>query len=108
MAGSYTNAGVGNGAANPFQTIERQSVGVTLKVTPQINEGNAVDVRLVQSASRPLSNDELKKHRNKRNTPEGKLDKNGRPLKFFRDLESDWIVKNDVPTLALKSPPKAD
>ena len=61
-----------------------------------INEGIAVDARLVQSASRPLSNDELKKQRDKRNTPEGKLGKNGKPLKFCRDLESDWTVKNDV------------
>ena len=67
-----------------------------------INEGIAVDARLVQSASRPLSNDELKKHRDKRNTPEGKLDKNGKPLKFCRDLESDWTVKNDIPHFGLK------
>ena len=67
-----------------------------------INEGIAVDARLVQSASRPLSNDELKKHRDKRNAPEGKLDKNGNPLKFCRDLQSDWTVKNDVPHFGLK------
>ena len=67
-----------------------------------INEGIAVDARLVKSASRPLSNDELKKHREKRNTPEGKLDKNGKPLKFCRDLESDWTVKNDIPHYGLK------
>jgi IS5 family transposase len=67
-----------------------------------INEGIAVDARLVQSASRPLSNDELKKHRDKRNTPEGKLDKNGKSLKFCRDLESDWTVKNDLPHFGLK------
>ena len=51
VTGSYTNTGVGNGAANPFQTIERQSVGVTLKVTPQINEGNAVVMDIVQEVS---------------------------------------------------------
>ena len=57
-----------------------------------INEGIAVDARLVKSASKPLSNDELKKVKEKRSTPEGKLDKKGRPLKFSRDLESDWSV----------------
>jgi len=67
-----------------------------------INEGIAVDARLVQSASRPLSNDELKKQRDKRNTPDGKLDKNGKPLKFCRDLESNWTIKNDVPHFGLK------
>ncbi|MEL0162307.1 MAG: type II secretion system secretin GspD, partial [Halieaceae bacterium] len=48
VTGSYTNTGVGNGAQNPFQTIERQSVGVTLKVTPQINEGDSVVLDIVQ------------------------------------------------------------
>ena len=51
VTGSYTNTGVGNGAQNPFQTIERESVGVTLKVTPQINEGNAVVMDIVQEVS---------------------------------------------------------
>ncbi len=31
-----------------------------------------------------------------------KLDKNGKPLKFCRDLESNWTVKNDVPHFGLK------
>ena len=51
LTGSYTNTGVGNGAQNPFQTIERQSVGITLKVTPQINEGDAVVLDIVQEVS---------------------------------------------------------
>ena len=52
-----------------------------------INEGISVDARLVKSASHPVSNDKLKELREKRNTPEGKLDKNGKPLKFSRDLD---------------------
>ena len=51
VTGSYTNTSVGNGAQNPFQTIERQSVGVTLKVTPQINEGDSVVLDIVQEVS---------------------------------------------------------
>ena len=62
-----------------------------------INEGVAVDARLVQSASHPISNEEIKKQIEKRETPEGKIDKNGKPLKFSRDLESDWTVKNEIP-----------
>ena len=73
-----------------------------------INEGIAVDARLVQSASRPLSNDDLKKQRDKRNTPQGKLDKNGKPLKFCRDLESNWTVKNDIPHFGLKEHTSVD
>ena len=73
-----------------------------------INEGIAVDAKLVKSASRPLSNDDLKKEREKRERPEGKLDKNGNPLKFHRDLESDWTVKNDDPHYGLKEHDSAD
>jgi general secretion pathway protein D len=39
ITGSFTNTGTANGAQNPFQTIERQNVGITLTVTPQVNEG---------------------------------------------------------------------
>jgi general secretion pathway protein D len=51
VTGSYTNTGSANGASNPFQTIERQSVGITLKVTPQINEGDSVVLDIVQEVS---------------------------------------------------------
>jgi len=73
-----------------------------------INEGIAVDARLVKSASHPISNDEIKKLREKRNTHEGKVDKNGKPLKFSRDIESDWTVKNDVPHYGLKEHASVD
>ena len=73
-----------------------------------INEGIAVDARLVQSASRPISNDDIRKRKEKRNTPEGNLDKNGNPLKFTRDLESDWTIKNDIPHYGLKEHASVD
>jgi len=73
-----------------------------------INEGIAVDARLIQSASRPISNDQIKELRKKRNTPEGKLDKNGKPLKFSRDLESDWVVQKDTPHYGLKEHASVD
>ena len=73
-----------------------------------INEGIAIDARLVQSASHPLSNDEIQKRREKRETPEGKLDKNGKPLKFSRDLESDWTVKNNEPHYGQKEHTSVD
>jgi IS5 family transposase len=63
-----------------------------------INEGVAVDARLIQSASHPISTDEIKKQRGKRDIPQDKLDKNGKPLKFPRDLDSDGVVKNKNPT----------
>ena len=73
-----------------------------------INEGIAIDARLVQSASRPISNDEIKNLREKKETPEGKLDKNGKPLKFSRDLESDWVVQNETPHYGIKEHASVD
>jgi IS5 family transposase len=73
-----------------------------------INEGIAVDARLVKSASRPISNDKIKQTRDKHNTLEGKLDKNGKPLKFHRDLDSDWVVQKDTPHYGLKEHASVD
>jgi len=73
-----------------------------------INEGIAIDARLVQSASKPISNEQIKQLKEKKQTPEGKLDKNGKPLKFSRDLESDWTVKNDKPHYGLKEHTSVD
>jgi transposase, IS5 family len=73
-----------------------------------INEGIAVDARLVQSASKPLSNDEIDNLKSKRNTPEGELDKNGNPLKFSRDAESNWVKKNEKYHYGLKEHASVD
>jgi len=55
VTGSFTSTGTGDGAQNPFQTIERENVGITLKVTPHINEGDAVVLDISQEVS-SLSN----------------------------------------------------
>lgn len=57
---------------------------------------------MIESDSRSLSNEEPVKQREKRAKPEGQDDKNRKPYKFSRDLESDWTVKNDVPHYGLK------
>lgn len=36
---------------NPFQTIERQDIGISLKVKPQINEGNNIKMDIEQEVS---------------------------------------------------------
>jgi len=36
---------------NPFQTIERRDIGLTLKVKPQINDGNTIKMDLEQEVS---------------------------------------------------------
>ena len=39
---------------NPFQTVERKEVGIKLKVMPQINEGNSVQLDIEQEVSNVL------------------------------------------------------
>ena len=54
VTGSFTQASGGDGATNPFQTIERENVGITLKVTPHINEGDSVVLEIEQEVSSVL------------------------------------------------------
>ncbi|MBK8164105.1 MAG: type II secretion system secretin GspD [Gammaproteobacteria bacterium] len=50
VTGSFTSTGTGTGnVTNPFQTISRENVGITLKVKPQINEGDAVKLDIEQT-----------------------------------------------------------
>ena len=54
ITGQFTGAGGGVGAgasANPFQTIERKDVGITLRIKPQIGEGGAVRMTIFQEQS---------------------------------------------------------
>ena len=48
ISGEYTSTGGTAGSVNPFRTINREDVGLSLKVTPQINEGNAVQLEIEQ------------------------------------------------------------
>jgi general secretion pathway protein D len=49
---SSTTASV-SGTTSPFQTIQREEVGTILKVTPHINEGNSVQLKIEQEDSSP-------------------------------------------------------
>ncbi len=51
VTGSFTNTGTAGGAVNPFQTIQREQVGVKLTITPQINEGDAILLKISQEIS---------------------------------------------------------
>ena len=51
ITGQFTNTNAGNGAVNPFQTIERKDVGLTLKVKPQISENGTVKLTVFQEVS---------------------------------------------------------
>jgi general secretion pathway protein D len=51
VTGSFTSTGTGSNPNNPFQTIERKDVGITLRVTPHINEGDSIVMEIVQEIS---------------------------------------------------------
>lgn len=51
VTGQFTNTGAVTGATNPFQTIQREDIGIKLKVKPQINEGNAIKLEIEQEVS---------------------------------------------------------
>lgn len=52
-----------------------------------IESGMAVDARLIKSVSRPVSTEKLGKLRKDR-------EKQDKTIKFQRDIESDWTIKN--------------
>ena len=50
ITGQFTSAA--SAAINPFQTIERKDVGLTLRVRPQISEGGTIKMVIYQEVSR--------------------------------------------------------
>ena len=51
VTGSFTNTTGAAGTVNPFQTIERKDVGLTLRVKPQISENGTVKLSIFQEVS---------------------------------------------------------
>ncbi|MCK4710683.1 MAG: type II secretion system protein GspD, partial [Gammaproteobacteria bacterium] len=51
VTGEFSSTGGTTGATNPFRTIERQDIGIRLKVKPQINEGNTITMDIDQEVS---------------------------------------------------------
>ncbi len=51
VTGQFSSQQTGGDAQNPFQTIERRDVGITLTVKPQINEGDTIKLDIDQEVS---------------------------------------------------------
>jgi general secretion pathway protein D len=51
LSGSYSSTGNVGGSVNPFQTIQREQIGVKLAITPQINEGDSLLMTISQEIS---------------------------------------------------------
>ncbi len=51
LTGSFSNTGAVAGSVNPFQTIQREEVGTSLVITPQIDSGSGVKLTIEQETS---------------------------------------------------------
>lgn len=81
VTGSFTSTGNNSSNPdNPFQTIERQNVGVTLRVTPHINEGDSLVLELSQEVSSLLGS--------------GSVLLNGNPITNERRIETTVLADN--------------
>ena len=79
VTGQYTNNNSNSGSVNPFQTVERKDVGLTLRVKPQISEDGTVKLQVFQEVSSidPAT----------RNDPNG-------PTTNKRSIESNVVVED--------------
>jgi general secretion pathway protein D len=84
VTGSFTSTGTGSGATNPFQTIERKDVGITLRVKPQIGENGTVRMVIYQEASSVVN----------QNVSQGVADATAGLVTNKRAIETTVVVDN--------------
>jgi general secretion pathway protein D len=84
VTGSFTSTGTGAGATNPFQTIERQDVGITLRVKPQIGENGTIRMTIYQEASSVVN----------QNVAQGVADATAGLVTNKRAIESNVVVND--------------
>jgi len=93
ITGSYstpTTAG-----ANPFQTIERKDVGITLKVKPQISESGTVKLNIYQEVSSVTKTDpQSGPTTNKRSIESNVLVEDGSIIVLGGLLSEDYVGAN--------------
>jgi general secretion pathway protein D len=51
ITGQYATTGSSETPSSPFQTIKRQDIGVRLQIKPQINQGDAISLEILQEIS---------------------------------------------------------
>jgi general secretion pathway protein D len=108
VTGQFTNTGSAGTAVTPFQTIERQDVGLTLRVKPQINEGDALRLEIEQevssvAASSLIATDVVTNKRSIRTTvmaEDGEIIILGGLIEdTFRDSQEKVPLLGDIPLL---------
>lgn len=106
VTGSYSSTSGGT-SENPFQTIERKDVGLTLKVTPQINRGKSIQMKISQEVSSVSSSSAASDLiTNKRSIDTNVMVEDGQILVLggliqdnFTDSESKVPVLSDIPII---------
>lgn len=98
QTGSYTTDS--SGSSNPFTTIEREDIGVTLKVTPHINDGATLRLEVEQEISSiaPSAGDAVDLITNKRSIKSAILADDGQVIVL------GGLIQDDVTTTASKVP----
>jgi len=76
-----------------MERIHVEILGQLQKKWFSIDAGLAVDARLVRSASKPVSRDKVEEKKQERK--QRKQDPTREPVKFGRDLESDWTKRKN-------------
>ncbi len=109
VTGSFTNTGTSGSTVNPFQTVERKDVGLTLKIKPQIGEGGVIRMTVFQENSSVV--DTSKANTNGPTTNKNSLETTvvaddgqimvlgGQMKEGFTDGESKVPVLGDLPGL---------
>ena len=100
VTGQYTNNNTANGSVNPFQTIERKDVGLTLRVRPQVSENGTVKMTVFQEVSSISDTSTAGLITNKRSIESSVLVEDGSIVVLGGLLQDDYSGKQDkVPGL---------
>ena len=100
VTGQYTNNNSANGSVNPFQTIERKDVGLTLRVRPQVSENGTVKMTVFQEVSSISDTSTAGLITNKRSIESSVLVEDGSIVVLGGLLQDDYSGKQDkVPGL---------
>ena len=109
VTGSYTQTGTASSSVTPFQTYDRQDVGLTLKIRPQITAGGVVKMEVYQEVSSIASGSTATGYiTNKRSIRTTVLVNNGQTI-VLGGLMSNEVDRNnskvpglgDIPVLGL-------
>jgi general secretion pathway protein D len=91
VTGQFTTAASGGAAGvNPFQTIERKDIGLSLRVRPQISEGGTVKMAIYQETSNIQQNTTSGLITNKRSIDTNVLVDDGQIIVLGGLIEDNW------------------